>query len=147
MVIGINKVILIGYIGNDPKIRYLPSGNTVCNISIATKNRWKTPNGQRQERTDWHSVVIFNKLSEIVQQYVKKGSLLYIEGYLKTKKWQSSDGKNRYSTDIIANEIQILIFKETNTPEPTPVKINNNEKYKLNNINTNYDDFDDEITF
>lgn len=106
---GVNKVILIGNLGQDPDVRFLPSGNPVANLRIATTDSWTDrQSGQRQERTEWHSVVLFNKLAEIAQQYVKKGSRIYIEGRLQTRKWQGQDGQDRYSTEIVANDMQML---------------------------------------
>ncbi|WP_445620740.1 single-stranded DNA-binding protein [Kushneria sp. Sum13] len=106
---GVNKVILIGNLGQDPEVRFLPSGSPVCNLRLATTDNWTDrQSGQRQERTEWHSVVMFNKLAEIAQQYVKKGSRLYIEGRLQTRKWQGQDGQDRYSTEIVANDMQML---------------------------------------
>lgn len=106
---GVNKVILIGNLGQDPEVRFLPSGNPVANLRIATTDSWTDrQSGQRQERTEWHSVVLFNKLAEIAQQYVKKGSRIYIEGRLQTRKWQGQDGQDRYSTEIVANDMQML---------------------------------------
>ncbi|OLO02913.1 MULTISPECIES: single-stranded DNA-binding protein [Salinicola] len=106
---GVNKVILIGNLGQDPEVRFLPSGNPVCNLRIATTDSWTDrQSGQRQERTEWHSVVLFNKLAEIAQQYVKKGSRIYIEGRLQTRKWQGQDGQDRYSTEIVGNDMQML---------------------------------------
>nr|WP_299246245.1 single-stranded DNA-binding protein [uncultured Halomonas sp.] len=106
---GVNKVILIGNLGQDPDVRFLPSGNPVANLRIATTDSWTDKqSGQRQERTEWHSVVLFNKLAEIAQQYVKKGSRIYIEGRLQTRKWQGQDGQDRYSTEIVGNDMQML---------------------------------------
>ncbi|WP_043529152.1 single-stranded DNA-binding protein [Litchfieldella xinjiangensis] len=106
---GVNKVILIGNLGQDPEVRFLPSGNPVANLRIATTDTWTDrQSGQRQERTEWHSVVLFNKLAEIAQQYVKKGSRIYIEGRLQTRKWQGQDGQDRYSTEIVGNDMQML---------------------------------------
>lgn len=106
---GVNKVILIGNLGQDPDVRFMPSGNPVANLRIATTDSWTDrQSGQRQERTEWHSVVLFNKLAEIAQQYVKKGSRIYIEGRLQTRKWQGQDGQDRYSTEIVANDMQML---------------------------------------
>lgn len=106
---GVNKVILIGNLGQDPEVRFLPSGNPVANLRIATTDSWTDrQSGQRQERTEWHSVVLFNKLAEIAQQYVKKGSRIYIEGRLQTRKWQGQDGQDRYTTEIVANDMQML---------------------------------------
>ncbi|MAX33708.1 MAG: single-stranded DNA-binding protein [Halomonadaceae bacterium] len=106
---GVNKVILIGNLGQDPDIRFLPSGNPVANLRIATTDSWTDrQSGQRQERTEWHTVVLFNKLAEIAQQYVKKGSRIYVEGRLQTRKWQAQDGQDRYSTEIVCNDMQML---------------------------------------
>lgn len=106
---GVNKVILVGNCGQDPEVRYMPSGGAVTNISIATSESWKDKNtGDQQERTEWHRVVFFNRLAEIVEQYVKKGTKLYVEGSLRTRKWQGQDGQDRYTTEIVASEMQML---------------------------------------
>ncbi|MCH4564463.1 MULTISPECIES: single-stranded DNA-binding protein [Halomonas] len=106
---GVNKVILIGNLGQDPEVRFMPSGNPVANLRLATTDTWTDrQSGQRQERTEWHTVVMFNKLAEIAQQYLKKGSRIYIEGRLQTRKWQGQDGQDRYSTEIVANDMQML---------------------------------------
>ncbi|QEI11387.1 single-stranded DNA-binding protein [Cellvibrio japonicus] len=106
---GINKVILIGNIGQDPEVKYMPSGGAVTNISVATSETWKDKNtGQAQERTEWHRVVLFNRLGEIAGEYLRKGSKVYIEGSLRTRKWQGQDGSDRYTTEIVASEMQML---------------------------------------
>lgn len=106
---GINKVILIGNIGQDPEVKYLPSGGAVTNVSLATSETWKDKNtGQPQERTEWHRVVFFNRLGEIAGEYLRKGSKVYIEGSLRTRKWQAQDGTDRYTTEIVASELQML---------------------------------------
>jgi len=106
---GINKVILIGNVGQDPEVKYMPSGGAVTNISVATSETWKDKNtGQNQERTEWHRVVLFNRLGEIAGEYLKKGSKVYIEGSLRTRKWQGQDGSDRYTTEIVASEMQML---------------------------------------
>ncbi|MGB3611921.1 MAG: single-stranded DNA-binding protein [Cellvibrio sp.] len=106
---GINKVILIGNVGQDPEVKYMPSGGAVTNISVATSESWKDKNtGQPQERTEWHRVVFFNRLGEIAGEYLRKGSKVYIEGSLRTRKWQAQDGTDRYTTEIVANEMQML---------------------------------------
>lgn len=105
----INKVILVGNLGNDPEVKYMPSGGAVTNISIATTENWKDKNtGEKQERTEWHRVVFFNRLAEIVGEYLRKGSSIYIEGSLRTRKWQDQSGQDRYSTEIVAREMQML---------------------------------------
>lgn len=106
---GVNKVILIGNLGNDPETKFLPSGGAVTNISLATSESWKDKQtGQMQERTEWHRVVFFNKLAEIAGEYLKKGSKVYVEGSLRTRKWQGQDGQDRYTTEIVASEMQML---------------------------------------
>lgn len=107
---GINKVILVGNLGNDPEVRYTPSGSAVANISIATTEGWTDKNtGQKQERTEWHRVTLFNRLGEIAGEYLKKGSQVYIEGSIRTEKYQDKNsGEDRYSTKIIANNMQLL---------------------------------------
>jgi single-strand DNA-binding protein len=101
---GVNKVILIGNLGQDPEVRYMPSGNAVANVSLATSESWRDRNtGETQERTEWHRVVFFGKLAEVVGQYCKKGSKLYVEGRLQTRKWQGQDGQDRYTTEVVVD--------------------------------------------
>ncbi|WP_257284854.1 single-stranded DNA-binding protein [Endozoicomonas sp. SESOKO1] len=101
---GVNKVILVGNLGNDPDVRFTPNGSAVANLSLATSESWKDRNtGQQQEKTEWHRVVIFGKLAEIAQQYLRKGSKVYIEGKLQTRKWQGQDGQDRYTTEIVVD--------------------------------------------
>jgi len=106
---GINKVILIGNLGNDPEVRYTAGGAAVANVSIATSESWKDKTtGEQQDRTEWHRVVFFGRLAEIVSEYLRKGSQVYVEGRLQTRKWQDKEGHDRYSTEIVANEMQML---------------------------------------
>lgn len=106
---GVNKVILIGNVGQDPEVKYMPSGGAVTNISVATSESWKDKNtGQMQERTEWHRVVMFNRLGEIAGEFLRKGSKVYIEGSLRTRKWQGQDGSDRYTTEIVADQMQML---------------------------------------
>jgi single-strand DNA-binding protein len=106
---GVNKVILIGNLGQDPEMRSFASGDAVCNIRVATSETWKDKNtGEQQERTEWHTVVAFRRLAEIMGQYLKKGSKVYIEGKLRTRKWQDQQGNDRYTTEIVADEMQML---------------------------------------
>lgn len=106
---GINKVILVGNLGADPDTRYMPSGKAVTNIRIATSESWKDrQTGDQQERTEWHSIVMYDKLGEIAAEYLRKGSQVYIEGKLRTRKWQDKEGKDRYTTEIIADQMQML---------------------------------------
>lgn len=106
---GINKVILVGNIGQDPETKYTAGGSAVTNLSVATSEGWKDKQtGQMQERTEWHRVVFFNRLAEIAGEYLRKGSKVYIEGKLQTRKWQDQNGQDRYTTEIVANEMQML---------------------------------------
>ena len=131
---GVNKVILVGNLGNDPDIRYTAGGAAVANISLATAESWKDKNsGELQERTEWHRIVFFGRLAEIVGEYLRKGSQVYVEGRLQTRKWEDKEGHDRYTTEIVANEMQMLGSKSSgsanyepatqsqprqNTPEP-----------------------------
>lgn len=104
----VNKVILIGNLGRDPETRFMPSGDAICNVSIATTDTWKDKNGEKQEKTEWHRVAFFGKLAEIAGEYLKKGSQVYVEGRLQTRKWQDKDGQDKYTTEIVANAMQML---------------------------------------
>jgi len=106
---GINKVILVGNLGADPETRYTASGAAITNVRLATSESWRDKqSGETQERTEWHRVVFFNRLAEIAGEYLRKGSQVYIEGSLRTRKWQGQDGQDRYTTEIVANEMQML---------------------------------------
>ncbi len=106
---GINKVILVGNLGQDPETRAMPSGSTVTNITLATNESWKDKQtGEQKERTEWHKIAMFNRLAEIAAEYLRKGSQVYIEGKLRTRKWQDRDGNDRYTTEVIADEMQML---------------------------------------
>ncbi len=110
---GVNKVILVGNLGKDPEIRYSPNGGAVANITIATSESWKDKvSGEKQEKTEWHRVVFFGRLAEIAGEYLKKGAQIYVEGRLQTRKWQDKEGKDRYTTEIVANEMQMLGSRE-----------------------------------
>lgn len=104
----VNKVILIGNLGRDPETRYLPSGDAVTNVSVATTEQWKDKNGEKQEQTEWHRVAFFGRLAEIAGEYLKKGSQVYVEGRLQTRKWTDKDGQEKYSTEIRADRMQML---------------------------------------
>ena len=104
----VNKVILIGNLGRDPETRYMPDGGAITNISIATTDVWKDKNGEKQEKTEWHRVAFFGKLAEIAGEYLKKGSQVYVEGRLQTRKWQDKDGQDKYTTEIVADRMQML---------------------------------------
>ena len=105
----LNKVHLIGNLGRDPEVRYTPNGSAVCNVSLATTRNWKSKDsGERQEETEWHRVVFYDRLAEIAGEYLKKGRSVYVEGRLKTRKWQDKEGKDQYTTEIIADQMQML---------------------------------------
>ncbi|MFL2872125.1 MAG: single-stranded DNA-binding protein [Pseudohongiellaceae bacterium] len=153
---GVNKVILVGNVGNDPEVRYMPNGNAVANVSVATSDSWKDRNtGDQQERTEWHRVVFFNRLAEIVEQYVKKGTKLYLEGRLQTRSWEQ-DGAKRYSTEIVASEMQMLdsrgaggVNQEFGDQAPPPAAPSqDSEKASTQQpSSSNFDNFDDDIPF
>jgi single-strand DNA-binding protein len=150
---GVNKVILVGNLGQDPEVKYMPSGGAVCNVSVATTDSWNDKtSGEKQERTEWHRVVFFRRLAEIAGEYLRKGSQVYIEGRLQTRKWQDNNGQDRYTTEIIANDMQMLGGRTTGgsvdfeSPqqqqqqqqhEPTPQKA----------ASTATEEFDDDIPF
>ena len=116
----VNKVIVLGNLGKDPEVRHLPNGDAVCNFSLATTESWKDKNGQKQDKTEWHNIVLFRKLAEIAGEYLKKGRPAYIEGRLQTRKWTDKEGKERYTTEIIGEQMQMLGGKDDtklNTPE------------------------------
>ena len=140
---GINKVILVGNLGADPETRYMPSGSAVTNLSIATSESWKDKQtGEQKDRTEWHKVAMFNRLAEIAAEYLRKGSQVYIEGKLRTRKWQDRDGNDRWTTEIIADEMQMLggrgggaaPMSQDSAPSSAPPQ-------------AGPDDFDDDIPF
>lgn len=109
----VNKVIVLGNLGRDPELRYTPSGAAVCNVSVATTRNWKNKDsGERQEETEWHRVVFYDRLAEIAGEYLKKGRPVYVEGRLKTRKWQDKDGRDQYTTEVIAEQMQLLGGRE-----------------------------------
>jgi single-strand DNA-binding protein len=116
---GINKAILIGHLGADPETRYMPSGGAVTNLRVATTEQWRDKNtGDQQERTEWHNVAMFGRLAEIAAEYLRKGAQVYIEGRIRTRKWQDRDGNDRYTTEIVANEMQMLGGKPSGAGAP-----------------------------
>lgn len=146
----VNKVILIGNLGRDPEVRYMPSGEAITNITLATTDTWKDKSGEKQERTEWHRVAFFGKLAEIAGEYLKKGSQVYVEGRLQTRKWQDKEGNDRYTTEIVADRMQMLgsrsgsgntfevMDKEpAGSPAAKPAKKSGGE----------FDDFEDDIPF
>lgn len=145
---GVNKVILIGNLGKDPEVRYMPSGSAVTNVTIATSENWKDKQtGERQERTEWHNVVFFNRLAEIAGEYLKKGSKVYVEGSLRTRKWQDKNsGQDRYTTEIVANEMQMLDSRGAGGGAPAYSSADE-ESSAAPAMAGAADDFDDDIPF
>jgi len=165
---GVNKVILIGHLGQDPEVRYMPNGNAVVNMTLATSENWKDKNtGENKEKTEWHRIVLFGKLAEIAGEYLRKGSQVYIEGSLQTRKWKDQNGLERYTTEVIVNiggTMQMLGNRPSNsynTPSnennsnilkskklETTSSLHNTEPYKSKeHIDSSEVDFDDEIPF
>ncbi len=112
---GVNKVIIVGNLGQDPEVRYMPNGNAVANFTVATSESWKDQQGQLQERTEWHRIVVYRRLAEIAGEYLRKGSKVYLEGRLQTREWQDQQGQKRYTTEIVANEMQMLDSRNAGT--------------------------------
>ncbi|MFT7301129.1 MAG: single-strand DNA-binding protein [Porticoccus sp.] len=155
---GINKVILVGNLGKDPEAKFMPNGNAVTNITVATSESWKDKQtGQQQERTEWHRVVFFNRLAEIASEYLKKGSKVYVEGSLRTRKWQGQDGQDRYTTEIVAREMQMLDSRGGSAEYDNPAHAQQNAPQPQANqqpsgstapvSDTGFDSFDDDIPF
>lgn len=144
---GVNKVILIGNLGADPEVRYTPNGNAVANATLATSSAWRDKQtGELQDRTEWHRVVFFNRLAEIVGEYLHKGSKVYIEGSLRTRKWQDKSGIDRYTTEIIANEMQMLDSRSaSHSSQDSYAK--QQSKTEQAAMNGEQDKFDDDIPF
>jgi len=139
---GINKVIVLGNLGADPDARYMPNGNAVTNISVATTDTWKDKeSGERQEKTEWHRVVFFGRLAEIASEYLKKGSQVYVEGRLQTRKWEDKEGNDRWTTEIVANEMQMLGERVSQSSS------DNLSTTKRSSSEFTSDDFDDDIPF
>ena len=144
---GVNKAIVVGNVGQDPEVRFMPNGNAVANISVATSERWKDKNtGDQQERTEWHRVVFFNRLAEIVEQYVNKGSKLYVEGRLQTRSWEQ-DGVKRYTTEIVASEMQMLDSRSADSNQGHTTNQPSNQPVESAPPPANFDNFDDDIPF
>jgi single-strand DNA-binding protein len=150
---GVNKVILVGNLGNDPDVKYMPSGGAVTNISIATTSGWKDKQtGEMNEKTEWHRVVFFNRLAEIAGEYLRKGSQVYVEGRLQTRKWQDQSGNDRYSTEVVANEMQMLGSRGgagggTRAPANDFGNQNQNQQSAKSEPAPDFDSFDDDIPF
>lgn len=166
----VNKVIIIGNLGRDPEVRYTPSGSAVCNVSVATTRNWKNKeSGDKQEETEWHRVVFYDRLAEIAGEYLKKGRSVYVEGRLKTRKWQDKEGRDTYTTEIIADQMQLLGGREgmgggddggggrsgysregeegSAAPAPRPASRPAAAKPAPQKSSTGFDDMDDDIPF
>jgi single-strand DNA-binding protein len=156
----VNKVILIGNLGRDPEVRYAPSGAAICNVTIATSRQWKDKtSGERQEETEWHRVVFYDRLAEIAGEYLKKGRPVYVEGRLKTRKWTDKDNVERYTTEIVADQMQLLGSREgmgggdeggarsggESRPAPRPAPPAAQKPAAKSS--TGFDDMDDDIPF
>ena len=154
----VNKVILMGNLGRDPEVRFMPNGDAVCNFSIATTDSWKDKAGERQEKTEWHNIVMYRRLAEIAGEYLKKGRPVYLEGRLQTRKWQTKEGQDRYTTEIIADSMQMLGGRDgaptqdsqpSSQPEAkdefdqTPTRNNQSES----SASSSFDEFEDDIPF
>jgi len=154
----VNKVILMGNLGRDPEVRFMPNGDAVCNFSIATTDSWKDKAGERQEKTEWHNIVMYRRLAEIAGEYLKKGRPVYLEGRLQTRKWQTKEGQDRYTTEVIADSMQMLGGRDgvpakesqpSSLPEArdefdqTPSR--NNQSGSSNS--SSFDEFEDDIPF
>ncbi len=141
---GINKVIIVGNLGADPDSRAMPSGNAVTNISVATSESWNDKDtGEKQEKTEWHRVVFFNRLAEIAAQYLRKGSQVYVEGKIQTRKWEDKEGNERWTTEIVANQMQMLGDRMSN--DMSNDNASSPQSSSDNDFST--DEFDDDIPF
>ena len=149
----VNKVIIMGNLGKDPEIRNFPNGGRVCNFSVATSETWRDKNsGEKQERTQWHNISILSEpLVNIAERFLKKGSKVYLEGQLETRKWQDNSGSDRYSTEIVLRpykgEITLIDNKADSNITNEPISNNQMNEIQENSVNPNVDDFDDEIPF
>jgi single-strand DNA-binding protein len=151
----VNKVILIGNLGRDPEVRYAPSGSAICNVTLATSRQWKDKtSGEKQEETEWHRVVFYDRLAEIAGEYLKKGRPVYVEGRLKTRKWTDKDGVEKYTTEIVASEMQLLGSREgmgdgesRGAPASRPAGKPAGGAPAASKSSTGFDDMDDDIPF
>jgi single-strand DNA-binding protein len=153
----VNKVIIVGNLGKDPEVRYAPSGSAICNVTIATSRQWKDKtSGEKQEETEWHRVVFYDRLAEIAGEYLKKGRPVYVEGRLKTRKWTDKEGVEKYTTEIVAAEMQLLGSRESgggddagggqrSAPAPRPAA--GRPAATAQKSSTGFDDMDDDIPF
>jgi single-strand DNA-binding protein len=151
----VNKVILVGRLGKDPETRYMTNGEAVTNATLATSENWKDKSGEKQEKTEWHNLVFYRRLAEVAGEYLKKGSQVYIEGKIQTRKWQDKEGKDRYTTEILVNEMQMLGGKSgggsfevmDSAPAPARPSASASGSKPAPAAKTNFDNFDDDIPF
>jgi len=151
----VNKAILIGRLGKDPETRYMTSGEAVTNVSLATSENYKDKSGEKQERTEWHNLVFYRRLAEIAGEYLKKGSMIYVEGRIQTRKWQDKEGKDRYTTEIVVNEMTMLgsksagggSFEVVENQSSAPARSAPAAKPAAPAAKGNFDNFDDDIPF
>jgi single-strand DNA-binding protein len=144
----VNKVILIGNVGRDPETRFSASGSAICNLSVATTRTWKDKEGAKQEETEWHRVVMYGKLAEITDQYVKKGRAIYVEGRLQTRKWTDKEGNDRYSTEVIADQMQMLGGKDEGQEQKPVTKSHSAAKsYAKASGGDSFADMDSDVPF
>ncbi len=147
----VNKVILVGRLGKDPETRYMTNGEAVTNVTLATSENWKDKNGEKQEKTEWHSLVFYRRLAEVAGEYLKKGSQIYVEGKIQTRKWQDKEGKDRYTTEIIVNEMQMLGSKTGGAGSFEVVEksapASSSAPKSAPAAKGNFDNFDDDIPF
>ncbi len=147
----VNKVILIGRLGKDPETRYMPNGEAVTNVTLATSETWKDKSGAKQEKTEWHNLVFYRRLAEIAGEYLKKGSQVYVEGRLQTRKWQDKEGRDRYTTEIIADQMQMLGgksagYEAVEDSQPAPQR-QSKPAAEPASQGRSFDNFDDDIPF
>lgn len=149
----LNKVMLIGNLGREPEVRHMPNGDAVANVALATAESWKDKNGEKQEKTEWHRVIFFGRQAEIAGEYLKKGSSIYIEGRLQTRKWNDKDGNERYTTEIVADRMQMLGSRSGNADggNDTPQQQAPRQRQAADNTQqqkpANFADFEDDIPF
>ena len=147
----VNKVILVGRLGKNPETRHMTNGEAVTNVSLATTENWKDKSGEKQEKTEWHNLTFYRRLAEVAGEYLKKGSMIYVEGKLATRKWQDKEGKDRYTTDIIVNEMQMLSSKSSGSFEvmnkPTTTAAAPIASKPAPAMSGSFDNFDDDILF
>jgi single-strand DNA-binding protein len=147
----VNKVILVGRLGKDPETRYMTNGEAVTNVSLATSENWKDKNGEKQERTEWHNLVFYRRLAEIAGEYLRKGSQIFVEGKIQTRKWQDKEGKDRYTTEIVVNEMQMLGSKSGGSSSfevvDKPAASSGASRSAPAAAGGGFDNFDDDIPF